>query len=72
MPGVVDSSSFGGLTREYQITLNPERLIQYGLTVAQVKTQVAANNVNAGGSFIEQGQQQINVREVGLFTTFTI
>ena len=68
VPDVVDSSSFGGLTREYQITLNPEKLIQYGLTVAQVKTQVAANNVNAGGSFIEQGQQQINVREVGLFS----
>ena len=68
VPGVVDSSSFGGLTREYQITLDPEKLIQYGLTVAQVKQQIAANNVNAGGSFIEQGQQQINVREVGLFT----
>ncbi len=68
VPGVVDSSSFGGITREYQIVLDPERLIQYGLTVAQVKQQIAANNVNAGGSFIEQGQQQINVREVGLFT----
>ena len=68
VPGVVDSSSFGGLTREYQIVLDPERLIQYGLTVSQVKQQIAANNVNAGGSFIEQGQQQINVREVGLFT----
>ncbi len=68
VPGVVDSSSFGGLTREYQIVLDPEKLIQYGLTVAQVKQQIAANNVNAGGSFIEQGQQQINVREVGLFS----
>ena len=68
VPGVVDSSSFGGLTREYQIVVDPDRLIQYGLTVAQVKAQIAANNVNAGGSFIEQGQQQINVREVGLFT----
>ncbi len=68
VPGVVDVSSFGGLTREYQIILNPEKLVSYGLTIAQVKQQIAANNVNAGGSFIEQGDQQINVREVGLFT----
>jgi cobalt-zinc-cadmium resistance protein CzcA len=68
VPGVVDVSSFGGITREYQITIDPDKLISYGLTVAQVQQQLAANNVNAGGSFIEQGQQQINVQEVGLFT----
>ena len=71
VPGVVDVSSFGGPTREYQIILDPAKLVSYGLSVAQVKQQVAANNVNAGGSFIEQGSQQINVREVGLFTSTT-
>ena len=69
VPGVVDVSSFGGPTREYQVILDPAKLVSYGLSVAQVKQQVAANNVNAGGSFIEQGSQQINVREVGLFTS---
>jgi cobalt-zinc-cadmium resistance protein CzcA len=68
VPGVVDVSSFGGLTREYQIILDPEKLIDYGLTIQQVQQQIAANNINAGGSFIEQGSQQINVQEVGLFT----
>jgi cobalt-zinc-cadmium resistance protein CzcA len=68
VPGVVDVSSFGGLTREYQVTVDPEKLIAFGLTIQQVQQQIAANNVNAGGSFIEQGQQQINVQEVGLFT----
>ena len=67
VPGVVDVSSFGGPTREFQVILDPDKLVQYGLTVAQVKQQLAANNVNAGGSFIEVGQQQINIREVGLF-----
>ena len=71
VPGVVDVSSFGGPTREYQVILDPAKLVSYGLSVAQVKQQVAANNVNAGGSFIEQGSQQINVREVGLFRTTT-
>lgn len=68
VPGVVDVSSFGGLTREYQVILDPQKLIDYGLTIQQVQQAIAANNVNAGGSFIEQGEQQINVQEVGLFT----
>jgi cobalt-zinc-cadmium resistance protein CzcA len=68
VPGVVDVSSFGGVTREYQVTVDPDKLVAYGLTLQQVQQQLAANNINAGGSFIEQGQQQINVQEVGLFT----
>ena len=67
VPGVVDVSSFGGITREYQVKLDPEKLVAYGLSIGQVETQLAANNLNAGGSFIEEGAQQINVREVGLF-----
>jgi cobalt-zinc-cadmium resistance protein CzcA len=68
VPGVVDVSSFGGLTREYQVIVDPEKLIAYGLSIQQVQQQIAANNVDAGGSFIEQGEQQINVQEIGLFT----
>ena len=67
VPGVVDVASFGGPTREYQVVLDPEKLIQYGLTIAQVKQQIIANNINAGGSFIEVGQQQINVQAIGLY-----
>jgi heavy metal efflux system protein len=66
--GVVDVSSFGGITREYQVRVDPDKLVSYGLTIGQVEQQLTANNVNAGGSFIEEGQQQINVRAVGLFT----
>jgi cobalt-zinc-cadmium resistance protein CzcA len=67
VPGVVDVASFGGITREYQVRVDPSKLIAYGLSIGQVEQQLANNNINAGGSFIEQGQQQINVREVGLF-----
>jgi heavy metal efflux system protein len=67
VPGVVDVSSFGGITREYQIRVDPNKLIAYGLSIGQVEQQLANNNINAGGSFIEQGTQQVNVREVGLF-----
>src|SRR6202049_2090380 len=66
VPDVVDVASFGGPTREYQVRLDPTKLISYGLSIAQVEQQLTNNNTNAGGSFIEAGQQQINIREVGL------
>jgi len=68
VPDVVDDSSFGGITREYQIRLDPDKLVSYGLSLAQVEQQLTNANSNAGGSFIEQGSQQINVRAVGLVT----
>jgi cobalt-zinc-cadmium resistance protein CzcA len=67
VPGVVDISGLGGETREYQIRLEPDKLISYGLSIAQVEQQLANNNTNAGGSFIVAGAQQINVQAVGLF-----
>ena len=69
VPGVVDDSSFGGPTKEYQIRLDPEKLVSHGLSIAQVEQQISNNNTNGGGSFIEQGAQQINVQSVGLFTS---
>jgi cobalt-zinc-cadmium resistance protein CzcA len=68
VPNVVDVSSLGGMTREYQVRVDPNRLVSYGLTIGQVEQQLAGNNVNAGGSFIQEGLQQINVRAVGLVT----
>src|SRR5262252_2933897 len=65
-PDIVEVASFGGPTREYQVRLDPNKLIAYGLSVGQVEQQLTNNNINAGGSFIEAGLQQINVREVGL------
>jgi cobalt-zinc-cadmium resistance protein CzcA len=67
--GVVDVSSFGGPTKEYQIKLDPEKLVSYGLSIGQVEQQIANNNTNGGGSFIEQGAQQINVQSSGLYTS---
>ena len=69
VPDIVDVASFGGPTREYQVRLDPEKLIAYGLSLSQVEQQLTNNNVNGGGSFIEAGLQQINVQEVGLVST---
>jgi heavy metal efflux system protein len=68
VPNVVDVVGFGGTTREYQVRVDPGKLIDYGLTIGQVEQQLANNNVNAGGSFIESGLQQINVRALGLIS----
>jgi cobalt-zinc-cadmium resistance protein CzcA len=66
VPNIVDVASFGGPTREYQVRVDPNKLVAYGLSLAQVEQQLTNNNVNAGGSFIQAGVQQINVRSVGL------
>ena len=66
VPDVVDVSIFGGATREYQVQVDPNKLISYGLGIGQVEAALASNNINAGGSFIERGMQAINVRAVGL------
>ena len=66
VPNVVDVAASAAPTREYQVRVDPEKLVSYGLSIGQVEQQLANNNVNAGGSFIEAGMQQINVREVGL------
>ncbi len=68
VPDVVDVASFGGPTREYQVRIDPDKLIAYGLSISQVEQQLANNNANAGGSFIEAGLQQVDVREVGMVT----
>src|SRR5260370_1223826 len=66
VPGVVDVSIFGGSTREYQVQVDPNKLISYGLSIGQVEAALSNNNINAGGSFIERGTQAINVSAVGL------
>jgi cobalt-zinc-cadmium resistance protein CzcA len=66
VPNIVDVASFGGPTREYQVRLDPNKLISYGISLSQVEQQLTNNNMNAGGSFVEAGLQQINVAEVGL------
>ena len=66
VPNVVDVSDFGGTAREYQVRVDPNKLISYGLSIGQVEQQLANNNNNAGGSFVESGMQQVNVRALGL------
>src|SRR5579872_7210728 len=49
VPNVVDVSDFGGTAREYQVRVDPTKLISYGLSIGQLEQQLQINNVNAGG-----------------------
>src|SRR6202158_2796577 len=69
VPNIVSVNPFGGPTREYQVQIDPGKLVSYGLSLSQVEQALAANNANAGGGFIERGQQALNVRAVGLMQT---
>ena len=69
VPNIVDVNPFGGPTREYQVQMDPGKLVSYGLSLAQVENALVANNINAGGGFIERGEQALNVRAVGLMLT---
>ena len=66
VPGVADVSTFGGLLKQYEVSVRPERLKAYGLTIGEVFTALAANNQNAGGAYIEKGPTVLFIRSEGL------
>jgi heavy metal efflux system protein len=66
VPGVADDSGFGGPTMEYHVLLDPVKLLNYHLPVAQVVSALTANNANTGGGFYSRGGQFYYVRGIGL------
>ncbi|GIU45996.1 efflux RND transporter permease subunit [Shewanella algidipiscicola] len=64
--GVTDVLSFGGEVRQYQVQIEPNKLRSYGLDMAQVTAALESNNRNAGGWFMDQGQEQLVVRGYGM------
>ena len=68
-PGVADVSSFGGLLKQYEVALDPERLRSLGVTVQEVYQAVAANNQNAGGAYLDQNPTAAFIRTEGLATS---
>ena len=66
IPGVADVNSFGGEEKSYEISVNPDYLLKYGLTSLDVYTAVSKSNVNVGGDVIERNGQAYVVRGIGL------
>src|SRR5712692_4154674 len=65
-PGVADVVSFGGFIKQYQVNLHPERMKAFNITLQQVFTALGRGNANAGGSYLERGEQQFLIRGIGL------
>jgi cobalt-zinc-cadmium resistance protein CzcA len=67
--GVADVAVLGGDTKEFQVEVDLNRLISYGLTLPQVINAISSSNSNVGGRTISIGEQSVNVRGLGLIGT---
>jgi cobalt-zinc-cadmium resistance protein CzcA len=66
VPGVADVVSFGGEVKTYQITVDPQKSIQYGVTAKELFDAVSKSNINVGGDVITQAGQAYVVRGIGV------
>jgi heavy metal efflux system protein len=66
VPGVLDVSGFGGLSKEYHVDLDPAQLVHYSIPLSQVIAAIQNSNTNAGGSYLNVGEQVFDVRGIGL------
>ncbi len=67
--GIAEINSFGGLEKQYQVLVNPDRLRHYQLSMQDVQEAIAKNNANSGGGILPQGAEQFLIRGVGLTRT---
>lgn len=68
VPGVADVSNFGGITTQYQIEINPQKLEQYHLSLEQITEAIENNNSNVGGSVLSRGDLSYVIRGIGQIT----
>src|SRR5215831_5571654 len=66
VPGIADVTPFGGLVKQYQVVVNPQAMDKYNLSIGQIAQAISANNQNAGGALLDNGQQSMVIRGVGL------
>jgi len=69
IPGVAEINSMGGLERQFQVLVNPDRLRHYRLTLREVLQAVERNNANSGGGLLRSSAEQYLIRGVGLIQT---
>src|SRR5579863_4250282 len=64
--GVADINTYGGPSKTYEVDVDPNLLNKYGITALDVYNAISNSNINAGGDVIEQGEQALVVRGIGL------
>lgn len=65
VPGVAEVATIGGMVRQYQVVVDPDKLRAFGMTLAKVKAAIQAGNQEAGGSVVEMGEAEYMVRATG-------
>ncbi len=65
VPGVIDVAGFGGLTKEYHVEVDPQKLAYYGVALPTVISALQNSNINVGGSYVTVGEQAFDVRGIG-------
>ena len=65
VPGVAEVATVGGMVKQYQVVVDPDRLFTFGLTLKQVRNAIQSNNQETGGSVIEMGEAEYMVRARG-------
>lgn len=68
VPGVAEVATVGGMVKQYQIVVDPDRLYAFGLTLKQIRQAIQSNNQETGGSVIEMGEAEYMVRAKGYIT----
>ncbi len=68
IPGVIDVVSFGGPTKTFQVNIDPEKLVSYGIPLTQVFTAIQNSNATTGGNYIENNGSAYVVRSLGLLS----
>lgn len=66
VPGINEVNGWGGFDKQYQVLVDPQKLLSYNITLRDVFNAVAENNANAGGSYIEHANEQYLIRGSGL------
>ncbi len=66
IPGIVEVNTFGGELKQYQVQVDPQKLLKYNISLREVIDAVSSNNANAGGGYIEHKQEQYVVVGIGI------
>jgi heavy metal efflux system protein len=71
IPGVAEVTGFGGINKQYEVSVNPDRLKAMNITIPEIFTALEKNNENTGGAYIDKKPNAYFIRGVGLVRTFT-
>jgi cobalt-zinc-cadmium resistance protein CzcA len=69
VPGVTEVNSFGGYIQQFEVLVDPDRLLKYDLSVEGVRQAIQRNNANVGGSVVTRGSEEYIIRGVGMIQT---